>query len=928
MRVNFVGRRLSRARASCLTAALALSFAWLFGAQARAQAQAPSPATVRGTVMSAADGAPQPGATVTVEGVAAALTDERGADALALPPGSYLVRAEAAGFVTLDQSITIEGGETPTLDFRLIEAASEVISIVGSRTPRSQLETPVPVDVITSDVLAESNQTETNQILATLAPSFNATHLSVVDGTDHIDPASLRGLGPEHVLVLVNGRRLHQTALVNVYNGGTVGSDLNSIPTSAIERIEVLRDGAASQYGSDAIAGVINIVLKESPDRGGAYAMSGITASNDGLQVKVGADAGMRLGDKGFLHLTLEGFSRERTNRSRPWTDDIFPGISGQADTDAELARRGLTRRDFTMQVGQAGALVGTTFLNAGYRLSDAVELHGHAGYTYRRGRASGFYRLPSEEDRVDLRVYPNGFLPEIAPRMHAWTATVGARAHKGPWSGDVSLTHGGDSFRFRVENSLNASLGLDSPTEFDAGRLRFHQTSLNLDAVRTLELGAFDALALVLGAEARHEAYRIDAGQPESYELGPEVDSAGQPKAPGAQVFPGFRPDDETDENRQSVAAYLGIESRPTARTNLDVGGRVEHYSDFGNTAIGKVAGRVALVRSDEHEVALRGAASTGFRAPGLQQLWYSTIATQFFNDPVTGEPSPAEFLISPNRSALTQAFGVPKLREETSVNVSAGLTARLFGNLSLSADYYHVTIDDRIVLSGVFAGDDETIGGVVTDLIAQFPGVAASQFYVNAVDTTTDGLDLVLDHSRRVGGGLLKLTAAANFTETTVDRVNVPDSMRQRFDVVDGGAERVQQIFLGRYGRNLLEDLLPRVKGTLGARFDRDGVSVGLRANYFGPTEFHSDAEVDGEYLDESFGDEVTFDVDLGYRVGGLSWSLGANNVLDNFPDQVKRPENRSGEAFLYSPAAYSGGAPYGIAGAFYYARVEYQY
>lgn len=901
----------------------------VLGVAAPAMAQAPT--EIAGRVITPEGGA-VPGAIVTLTSSGSAeqstLTDGNGSYRQQVAPGTYLVRVFLEGTESAEQTVTAELGKIATANFTLAEPQSEVITIVGSRTPRSQLETPVPVDIITSDVLAESPHTETNQILHTVAPSFNATHLSIVDGTDHIDPASLRGLGPEHVLVLVNGRRLHQSALANIYNGGTVGVDLNAIPTAAISRIEVLRDGAASQYGSDAIAGVINIVLKDNVDLVHLYSMTGITASNDGAQLKLGGNTGIALGRRGYLNITAELFGRQRTNRAEPWPDDIFPGIEGREATDAELARRGLTRRQFSMVVGQSGALVGTTFLNAAYELGGSWELHGHAGYTYRRGQASGFYRLPSSENRVDLRVYPNGFLPEINPRMHAWTATAGVRGERGKWSGDLSLTHGGDSFRFLVENSLNASLGQDSPTDFDAGRLWFHQTSLNLDVVRPLEVSFFDSLSLVLGAEGRLERYGINAGQPESYELGPERNSDGEPKAPGSQVFPGFRPSDERNEGRRSVAAYAGIESKPLDRVDLDLGGRVENYSDFGTTAIGKVAGRVALLRSSNHELALRGAASTGFRAPGLQQLWYSTIATQFFNDPVTGAPTPTEFLVSPNRSPVTESFGVPRLREETSRNLSAGLTTRLFGNLSLSIDYYRVAIDDRVVLSGVFDVGDATIGEVIDEVVGEFPGVAAVQFYVNAVDTTTSGLDLVADYSHPVGGGSLKVTAAANFTRTTVDEVHVPKSMEDRFGVVPGGAERVRQIFLGRYGKNLLEDLLPRRKGTLGLRYDRHGLSAGARANYFGPTVYRSDTEVDGEYLDEEFGSEVTFDVDVGYRVGGLFWSLGANNVFNNFPDEVQRPDNRNSDQFLYSPAAFSGGAPYGIAGAFYFARVEYQY
>jgi iron complex outermembrane receptor protein len=261
--------------------------------------------------------------------------------------------------------------------------------------------------------------------------------------------------------------------------------------------------------------------------------------------------------------------------------------------------------------------------------------------------------------------------------------------------------------------------------------------------------------------------------------------------------------------------------------------------------------------------------------------------------------------------------------------VNVSGGFTARLLGNVSLSADYYRVTVKDRVVLTGLFTVSDETLGPAIADIVRPFPGVGVAQFFVNAVDTTTNGVDVVVDYSRRLSSGLLKATAAANFTQTTVDRVNVPETMQQRFSGIDGGVARVNEIFLGRYGRNRYEDLLPRQKGTLGLRWDVSSWSFGARANYFGPTEFHSDdKDADGNFLDESFGAKVTIDADVGYRIRGLWISAGGTNVLNTFPDEVQRPDNRFNDSFLYTPAGLTAGAPYGTDGAFYYVRAEYKY
>ncbi|HEU4728284.1 MAG TPA: TonB-dependent receptor [Kofleriaceae bacterium] len=895
--------------------------------------EAGPPTTIHGSVVAADTGAPQAGATVSVPDTGAVVfTDDRGRYTLSVPAGSHVVRVELQGYAAREQ--TVSAGASPVaLDFRLAEdQLGEVINIVGSRTPRSKLETPVPIDVIPSETISESTQTETNQLLNTIAPSFSASHLAIVDGTDHIDPAELRGLGPEHVLVLINGKRLHQSSLVNIYNGGTVGVDLNAIPTSAIARIEVLRDGAASQYGSDAIAGVINIVLKEDVDTVDLYSMTGITASNDGMQFKIGGNTGMRLGNRGFLNLTAEYFTRGRTNRSNPYSgNDIFPGIDPSApdamqQTEAELARRGLTRRSFTMDVGQAGADVGTAFLNSAYKLDDTFELHAQGGLTVRKGYASGFYRFPSQENRVDLQIYPNGFLPEINPMLYAWTATAGVRARRGPWDGDLSVTDGGDRFHFFVDHSLNASLGPASPTHFDAGSLNFHQTSVNLDGVYRIEQQLLKAVSAVGGAEIRHEDSHIIAGQPESYELGPELNSEGNPKSPGSQVFPGFQPSDARDYTRLSEALYAGLEAQPTARTNFDVGGRFEHYSDFGSTVTGKVDGRVAVLRQGDNELAVRGSASTGFRAPGLQQLGYSTIATQLVGSTLTN------ILVSPNNSPVTKAFGVPDLKEETSVNLSAGATAHLLGNLSLSADYYHVTIKDRIILTGYFSAEfdpmvDNPFGHAVADIIRPFPGTAVAQFFVNAVDTTTNGVDLVLDYTHRLTKGSLKATAAANFTGTHVDEVHVPQSMIDKFASVDPQGDKVKSVFLDRYGRNRLTDLLPREKGTVGLRWDRSGWTAGVRGNFFGPTEFKF-TDGDGNILDESFGAKVTFDLDVGYRLGGMWWNVGATNVFNTFPDEVKRPENRNNETFLYTPAGLTAGAPFGTDGAFYFVRAGYRF
>ena len=462
--------------------------------------------TIQGTVTDGEDATPLPNANLNLVGtVRGTVTSDDGTFSLAVPPGSYTLQATFIGYQSAKQSVEVAVGETATIDFSLNASAvalGEEFVVVGSRTVRTAIETPAPVDVISELEIRQSGQTEINQTLRQLAPSFNASHQTITDGTDHINPASLRGLGPDQVLVLINGKRRHSSALVHVngtFGRGTVGVDLNAIPKAAVERIEILRDGAAAQYGSDAIAGVINIVLKDNTEGIQLNNLVGTTAEGDGEQVKTDVNYG----------------------------------------------------------------------------------------------------------------------------------------------------------FKWNIENTNNASMGADSPTSFHAGRLGFNQTSGNLDLVRPLDTGLFERTSLVLGGEFRVENYQIEAGQFESYSYGRgPVDGTNfeEGKASGAQVFRGFSPASALNRFRNSISTYAGLETQASAMLTVDVGGRFEQYSDFGSTATGKLALRLAL--SDA--LALRATASKGFRAPSLHQVWFNSVSTQFVADEVTGELVPREVLTANNSSPV----------------------------------------------------------------------------------------------------------------------------------------------------------------------------------------------------------------------------------------------------------------------------------
>ncbi|MCG8421170.1 MAG: TonB-dependent receptor [Proteobacteria bacterium] len=849
-------------------------------------------------------------------------SDETGEFVLAAMPGEVTIRISADGFQDWVQIIEAQPGATESLMVELIRGEVIVIVGIGSRTPRTIVSSPVPVDVFSKETIKEASHTETNQLLTAVAPSYHALHNTLADGTDHIDPISLRGLGPDQVLVLVNGKRRHPTALMNLNSRGrgSVGVDLNAIPTSAIKRIEVLRDGAAAQYGSDAVAGVINVVLNDDVDPLDLESTAGITASGDGEQVQASANIGRKLGRTGYINLTAEFLARGRTDRAGEHQGQIFPGITDAAETDMELERRGQTRKDYTMKLGQSEALVGTLIYNAKYPLLDNLSLYSFGGFVERHGRATGFYRYPYQTQRVDLTIYPEGFLPEINPLIRDWSTGLGIKGKARGWQGDLSVTYGGNSYQYFVENSVNASLGADSPTSFDAGRLQFSQVVVNADGIRDLEIKPFRALALVFGGEFRHENFQIHAGDRTSYIAGDETytnsDGLELPKTPGSQVFPGYTPENEVSESRSNLAFYTGVESHITDKLTVDVAGRFERYSDFGNTLNGKLAGRYEVVDG----IALRGAVSTGFRAPSLHQLWFSNVSTLYVTDPDTGETIATQVITASNQSEITKQFGIADLEEETSFHMSAGATAQILDNLTISADAYSISVDDRIVMTNLFranpAAEEGSVDRQVAEILAPFPDVSRARFITNSLDTTSMGVDVVVSYSTEVGPAQLGLTASANFSDLTIDRVNLPSGVAEQFDIDD--EEELQEIVISRSERGRWEFGVPRQKGTLGARLSWQGLTANARANYYGSTGTRNSFD---EERDETFDPRVLFDLDVGYKYRSWEVHIGGNNVLNTFPEKYDNQANSIGGVVEYPV-----NAQFGPNGGFYYVRLQY--
>ncbi len=779
------------------------------------------------------------------------------------------------------------------------EALSEVV-LVGSRNPRqTKLSTPAAVDVVdVSKIKLTTAQTTANDLLSTLVPSFNSNRQSSSDGTEHVDPASLRGLGPDQVLVLINGKRRHTTSLLNnqgTVGNGTVGTDLSSIPSSAIDRIEVLRDGAAAQYGSDAIAGVINIILKKNigMEVGATY---GVTSAGDGETYNFNFNYGAEVGDKGgFINLTAEYNDRGKTTRTQNHELIIYDqsdlgnyfayfGNEEARQRDDELiASAGLTRDDFNFQIGDAAISNAQFFLNFELPTGETGKFYAAGGANFRTGTGFGFRRLPSEGHV--LEIFPNGFQPELRTNVTDHSMITGFKTQLGTWNFDVSNTIGINEFNYTVSNTVNDFLGVDSPTSFRAGGHSFLQNTANLDFSKFNET-VMSGLGMAFGAEFRVENYQINVGEKGSY-IGD-----------GANSFPGFAPTNEVNEGRTSVGLYADFELNFTDKFLLALAGRFEDYSDFGNTINGKVAARYRLTDN----FALRGAYGTGYRAPSLHQQYFNNITV----DIVDGNLIHAGTFR--NDSSVAQSLGIPALKEETSTSISVGLTARVARNFQVTLDAYRVGIDDRIIYTGDLGNDP--FGEPVPALQEIFEpfNVASARFFTNAVNTTTTGVDLVMNYKVPLGSNSLNFSLLYNHNENEVE-----DGIKNLPATFIGQEE----VYFGAKERSLIETNNPKDKGIFTIDYTGDKLGVMLRNTYWGEVT-RNEAPFGRAQVHDA---KVTTDLSATYNFNGkLSLVAGVNNLLDVYPDE-QIMENSYFGVFKYAPVQM------GTTGAFYFARLSYK-
>jgi iron complex outermembrane receptor protein len=840
---------------------------------------------------------PLPGVNILIKGTnSGAVTDFDGKFSINTGQENVILVFSMIGYKTQE----LKGAENMNVKMAVSTESLEEIVLVGSRNPRmTTLETPVPVDIVDiSEIKEIVPQTTLNDMLTYLVPSFNSNRQSASDGTEHIDPASLRGLGPDQVLVLVNGKRRHTTSLINnqsTFGNGSVGTDLSAIPTSAIDRIEVLRDGASAQYGSDAIAGVINLVLKKSEglDVSTTY---GITSRSDGQTVNANVSYGMSLGNNGNLTISAEFNDRGKTSRSGNHELVIYDQSDlgnffaypfsnpGARERDDELiAAAGLTRDDFNFQVGDADIQNSQLFINLSLPTGNKGEFYASGGFSLRNGTGFGFRRLPSEGHV--LEIFPNGFQPELQSDVNDFSMITGFKTTFGNWNVDISNTIGNNSFDYTVNNTVNDALGINSPTRFDAGGHAFLQNTVNFDMAKYNE-DIMSGLSTAFGAEFRYENYKITAGEPGSYE------------GSGANSFPGFSPDNEVNEGRTSIGLYADFELNFTEKFMVAVAGRFEDYSDFGSTLNGKVAARYKLT----DKVALRGAVSTGFRAPSLHQQFFNNRATDIVDGNLLN------FGTFRNDSQVARDLGIPKLKEETSVNVSVGFTAKVSDNFQITLDAYDIQIDNRIIYTGSLGNDP--FGDPVPELRALFApfGVETARFFTNAVNTSTQGIDLVMNYKVPVKSSNLNFSLLYNYNKNKVDGTlnNVPAIFVGQEDVYFGPQER-----------SLIETNNPKNKAIF--TIDLSGGKLGLmfRNTYWGKVTRNGFPFG----ISQEHSEKIVTDLSASYKLSShVSFAMGANNLFDVFPDK-QAFENSFFGVFKYAPVQM------GTTGAFYFARLRYK-
>lgn len=795
--------------------------------------------------------------------------------------------------------------------------STATVVVTGTRVAnRTALDTASPVDIISADTLKTTGSTELNQALSVALPSLNFPRPTLTDGTDTVRPATLRGMAPDQSLVLVNSKRRHTSSLVNL-NGsigrGSAAVDLNTVPSAIVKSIEVLRDGAAAQYGSDAISGVVNVRLRT--DRTGgegtitygahiseydllnAAAPAGATWTGpnsrkrtDGQTTTVSAWKGLPLGETGYITIAAEYKDQNHTERSGYDMRQLYAKVNGAYDP------RELTINRFDAWYGDPEMQQKTVFVNVGNNLSPDVKVYGWSSYQLRDARSAGYFRMPQDSRNVQS-IYPDGFLPIIAPTVEDFSAAAGMTWALGDWDLDTSLVYGQNGMNYDVQNTLNASIGPTSKTNFDAGGFSYNQLVYNLTGVRKFDVGGLASpLNVAVGTEARREGYELHAGEPDSWRNGGVILPSGIPAASGAQVFPGFRPANASHKSRTAIGVFVDVEANITDKLLASAAIREEHYNDFGNNLSGKLAGRYDFTKN----FALRGAVQNGFRAPSLQQQSFTSTSTNFVNG------IPYEITTFTPNDPVAVALGAKPLKAEKSTNFSLGAVMR-FAPVSLTVDAYRINVRDRIVLS------ENLLSTAVRNYIVSqgFIGVGGGRFFINGVDTKTEGVDIVASMPWNAGAaGRFDFTLAGNFNHTDVTKVPTTAQL---------AALDPAPVLFDRVNVLTLEKGQPKNKITASANWKLNQWGVTARATRYGEVLSPGTTEA----FDFTLKAKTIVDLEARYAfTRQFSLAVGADNLFDQYSETLPPALNTT------SNTPFSNYTPFGNNGRYVYARANYSF
>lgn len=862
---------------------------------------APARRTLKGRLTDGADNAPLAFASVAVKGTnRGTSTDANGAYKIDVEDGEVLV-VSYVGYEP--REVTVQGQET--LDFALKSTSHAIADVVvlGSRASesRTNVDLPVPVDVLTAKEITKTGQTELGQMIHFLAPSFNSTKHAISNVTSYVDPATLRGLGPDQTLVLVNGKRRHQSSALNVNNvvgRGSVGTDLNAIPTAAIERVEILRDGAAAQYGSDAIAGIVNLVLKKAPRGGTVTGNYGITKEGDGATYDGSVNFGLPVGKRdGFFNTTLQLHHNEPTDRSGDYNGAVYSTDPAQ---DATLVAQNNFNRHVTTY-GTAKNSMGQLFYNGEVKVGEAWTLYSFGGYSRKDMTAYGFFRQPSNRRRAVLSLFPNGYNPVFPAKVQDLASTVGIRrVTGGGWNLDFSAGFGGNSIETHANHTVNPSYGSNSPTDFYTGTNNFGQALANVNVSKSLtKIGGLKSLSLAYGGEFRVERYHLEAGDDESWMKGPVT--ANNPDV-GSSGREGIGAANAVKRTRNNVGVYVDLLSDITDKLLIGTAARVERYSDFGSNVSGKLSTRYKF--SDLFSV--RGSVNRGFRAPSMHQLYYSNNAdAQWLTLNGVFDSYPIAHLRNDN--AYIRQLGVGKLKAETTLDYNLGFTAQVGPNLQLTADMYQIDIKDRIVISGQLDATSPALAPVF-----QGSGIAQVQFFSNALDTRTRGIDLVAAYRQSYSRDQeLNLSASMMLNST-----KVRGSVRTPAELASLSSGLIDRVMIG-----LIEVAQPRSKAIVSASYRYKKIEGTLRATRFGEvTAVQTSPE-----LDQTFRAKIVSDASLAYSfTPRINLLIGANNLFNVYPDKIDFPSLTASGQTPYTRFT----SQFGFLGAYYFTALKYNF